>query len=150
MYKFWQIHVTNLEKSIWQCWQIQEIEQNSKEGLSVWLTDWLTRQENDWTRVTLPKKVIKWYKVLSKKCMRCQHSIWWKSTKWSWLALVTNEPSTSLAGKECVERTEECWHHNWVHALFLLATLYTSWTVWGLINIFLMVNKMVVKTDNIW
>ena len=29
-----------LEKSIWQRWQIQKIEQNSKEGLSVWLTDW--------------------------------------------------------------------------------------------------------------
>ena len=56
---------------------------------------------------------------------------WWKPTKWSWLAPVTNKPSTSLAGKECVERTEECWLQNWVHALFLLATLYTSWTVWG-------------------
>ena len=55
---------------------------------------------------------------------------WWKTTKWSWLAPVTNQPSTSLAGKECVERTEEYWLQNWVYALFLLATLYTSWTVW--------------------
>ena len=58
---------------------------------------------------------------------------WWKTTKWSWLAPVTNQPSTSLAGKECVERTEEYWLQNWVYALFLLATLYTSWTVWSII-----------------
>ena len=31
------------------------------------------------------------------------------------------------AGKECVERTEEYWLQNWVYALFLLATLCTSW-----------------------
>ena len=59
---------------------------------------------------------------------------WWKPTKWSWLAPVTNKPS--LAGKgwgflKCFGRTEECWHQNWVYAGFLLATLYTSWTVWG-------------------
>ena len=57
---------------------------------------------------------------------------WWKPTKWSWLAPVTNKPS--LAGKgwgflKCFGRTEECWHQNWVYAGFLLATLYTSWTV---------------------
>ena len=60
---------------------------------------------------------------------------WWKPTKWSWLAPVTNKPS--LAGKgwgflKCFGRTEECWHQNWVYAGFLLATLYTSWTVWTL------------------
>ena len=60
---------------------------------------------------------------------------WWKTTKWSWLAPVTNQPSTSLAGKECVERTEEYWLQNWVYALFLLATLYTSWTVWRLLGV---------------
>ena len=61
---------------------------------------------------------------------------WWKPTKWSWLAPVTNKPS--LAGKgwgflKCFGRTEECWHQNWVYAGFLLATLYTSWTVWWMV-----------------
>ena len=68
-------------------------------------------------------------KIVAKFSVKVKVFRWWKTTKWSWLAPVTNEPSTSLAGKECVERTEEYWLQNWVCALFLLATLYTSWTV---------------------
>ena len=71
-------------------------------------------------------------KIVAKFSVKVKVFRWWKTTKWSWLAPVTNQPSTSLAGKECVERTEEYWLQNWVCALFLLATLHTSWTVWAM------------------
>ena len=62
---------------------------------------------------------------------------WWKPTKWSWLAPVTNEPSLASKGwgfLKCFGRTEECWLQNWGCAWFLLATLYTSWTVCDIIT----------------
>ena len=91
-------------------------------------------------------------KIVAKFSVKVKVFRWWKTTKWSWLAPVTNEPSTSFSGKECVERTEEYWLQNWVYALFLLATLYTSWTVCKeekmRFSIFYVVNGPVVRTSD--